>query len=175
MPEETKEQKQITVLKTTEDGVKVCLGQFEDGVGKGLKYSYPTVPNGAAADQLFGAEETAKLINAIVKLRIAAKVKANKFPRNVDQIEEKAAFGRLAATEQDGVVGLIYGVDEALAFKPGEREVGPRKQIEIELQKAMELMEDGNEMDPMQAVAILQKIKDLRARLKTTPPDNSGE
>jgi hypothetical protein len=170
MAEQTKEQEQVVVLKTTDNGIKILLGQFEDGPAKGLKYAYPSVESGAQADELFGKDETAGLINAIVKLRIANKVKTNKLPRNVTPQVEAQAFEELAATVNDDIKGLIFSVKEALEYKPGERVPGVRKQIEAELNAALAAFREGT-LTPDEGMAIFQKIALLQSRLAKAPTE----
>lgn len=168
---ETKKEEQIVVLKE-QDGVKVLLGQFEEGNIKGLRYAYPQVDSGAAADAYYGAEVIAKLLNAVLKLKTVAKVKNNKlsFGAGVTDIEQAQILGRMAAAVVDGQQGMVWSVEDALNFKPGERELGPKKQIQLKIDEAMAALKEGG-LTPDKAQAIFQEIALLQAKLTKTPEE----
>ena len=140
------------VVETTPEGVEYCLGEFDGGLAKGLKYAYPRFPSVEVLAATYGADAILALVNSSIKARIATKVKNSKIPQNVSSQIMVAQLETLKKADPSGR-GLIFTIDEAKAYKPGEREPGLKDMID----NIMERMKAGEEISIEEFKAVMLK------------------
>lgn len=117
------------------EGVEYCLGEFEDGAAKGLKYAYPRFTSIDSLVTAYEADKVLELVNQSIKARIATKVKNGKIPKNVSAEVAAAQLKALRDADSSGR-GLVFSIDEAKAYKPGEREPGVKDMLAEGIEKA---------------------------------------
>lgn len=155
----------VQVLKDCGNGVTIIVDEFGDkSEGKGLKFAVPQFASGASADAVYGAEVVAGLLNTAIRTKVATKVKTNKFPSNVDAPTAAGIFQRMAGNVVDGVKGLIFSIEEALAYRPGDRVPGTKKLIATKLEQLVIKFRSGN-LTQEQTFALLSEISDLQVKL----------
>lgn len=132
-----------------EAGIKVLVGEFE-GEAKGLKFAYPQASSLQAAMEKYTEEVILNVFNQALKSKIATKVKTGKLPRNVTGQVYEQQIAALQAADTTGN-SLIFTAEEALEYKPGEREPG----IKAQFDDLLENLKNGTELTPEQIVAKL--------------------
>lgn len=158
---------EVTILKDCGNGVKIVVDEFGDkSEGKGLKFAVPQFDSGAACDALYGPEAAANIINTAIRQKVATKVKTNKFPSNVSKVDADNIFARMASSTIDGIKGLIFSIEEALAYRPGDRVPGTKKLMQEKVEALVALFKSGT-LTPDQTMARLQELADLQAKLQS--------
>lgn len=161
----------IMVLdNSTTTGMQYYLGEYEKGPSAGLKFVYPKVVNLALAAEFFtqkdkegqviksGEECILDKVNGAIKTTIATKVKNTKLPDTGNDELDKAKTEEIKAANPDGVV---YSIEEALAWKLGERESGLADMLDDARRELMSALLKG-EMPEQKLIA---RIAELQARI----------
>lgn len=145
---------QTTVLETVE-GVDYCLGEFEEGDAKGLKFAYPRFSSVESIVKLYTAEKVLEMVNQAVKAKIATKIKGSKIPKNVTPEIKASQLKALIDGDPSGR-GLVFTVEEAKQFKPGEREPGMKDLLAEAMEKVRKGDIDG---DSLKALLVKMSMK----------------
>jgi len=141
--------------------VDYYMSEFLEGECKGLKYAHPGFKSGTEAIKHWGMDGeaiVADLVNSRVKLAIASKVKTNKLPRNVTPEQAQKIIDDLVKADTSGR-GLIFTVEEAAAYRPGEREPGIKDQVE-------DLISNYKNMSQEEIIAALIKLESKKRVVK---------
>ena len=123
------------VVVETAEGVDYLIAEFTEGQAKGLKYAFPKFKSVEALVAAYEADKVLELVNQSINARIATKVKNGKIPKNVSAEVAAAQLKALRDADPSGR-GLVFSVDEAKAYKPGEREPGVKDLLAEGIEKA---------------------------------------
>lgn len=161
MADETKIEtpKDVLVADDTDKGIQVWLAEFTSGEAKNLKYHYVKIVDYAKAAAFYGADKLLDAINSIVKQRLAVKVRNTKFPDTGNEARDQEEWAKLRALYPDGVV---FSMDDALAYKIGERETGLKELLEDAQKELVETLVKGQMPGP----ELIAKVAELRGRVE---------
>lgn len=157
--------KDVLIATDTEAGLEFWMAEFTSGDAKNLKYAYPKIVDWTKASVKYGADKLMEMANAILKNRIATKVRNTTLPDTGNEARDKEEYEKLRRLHPDGV---IFTAEDAAAYKVGERESGLKEQLEDARRELVDILVAGNQPGPelIAKVAGLQSRIDARKREK---------